>query len=418
MPVRQKEIARRLRAAREASGMTQEEVARGLGVSRSSVAQMELGKRGINSLELEQLAYLYGRDIGDFFEPEFEEADALVAVFRRTPDLEMDEETLEGVRECLALGHELARLERLLEVERDAGALAAYPLPAPRNKGEGIRQGEAVAREERRRLGLGHAPAPNLIELLETLGVRAAQAALPKEVSGMTLIDPGVGVFVVANLKHHVLRRRFSYAHEYCHALLDRDSRGAISRASERDDPREVRANAFAAAFLMPEEGVHSFVQRLAKGRPSRTAVRVFDEEASVIAETREAPGSQVIQLYDVVHLAHHFGVSRLAALYRLRNLRLVTEDEFERLKAQDERSLGKRLAKLMDLEEPDHRKARDEFRHRFMNLAFEAYRREKISRAKLAELAEMVDVSLEDLDRVLAEAGLDETGRDWEGPE
>ena len=38
------------------------------------------------------------------------------------------------------------------------------------------------------------------------------------------------------------------------------------SRESERSDLLEVRANVFAANFLMPEEGVRQFVGTLGKG--------------------------------------------------------------------------------------------------------------------------------------------------------
>jgi hypothetical protein len=34
--------------------------------------------------------------------------------------------------------------------------------------------------------------------------------------------------------------------------LLDKDAIGMVSRESERNDLREVRANAFAAGFLLP----------------------------------------------------------------------------------------------------------------------------------------------------------------------
>jgi len=58
MPISQQELGRRLRVAREACRMTQEAVARRLGVSRSTVAQMELGNRAVTSLELDRLAGL------------------------------------------------------------------------------------------------------------------------------------------------------------------------------------------------------------------------------------------------------------------------------------------------------------------------------------------------------------------------
>lgn len=139
-------------------------------------------------------------------------------------------------------------------------------------------------------------------------------------------------------LRH--LRRRFSLAHEYAHVVVDRDRAGLVSRASDRDDLIEVRANSFAASFLMPEEGVRQFVAGLGKGSPSRTYAEMFDEAGSVDVEGRSEPGSQSVQLYDVVQLAHYFGVSRLAALYRLRNLRLVSAAEFEQLSLSDARCL------------------------------------------------------------------------------
>ena len=109
---------------------------------------------------------------------------------------------------------------------------------------------------------------------------------------------------------------------------------------------------------------------RLADGRGLRR-IRVVD------ARTRTSPGSQDIQMYDVVELAEHFGVSRLAALYRLRNLGLLTEQELNELKRQEEAGQGRQLAQILDLPEPDHEAARNEFRHRFLGLALEAFRRE-----------------------------------------
>ena len=66
MTIAPQELGRRLRKAREGCGMTQEQVSRELGLSRASVAQMELGNRQVTSLELDRLAYLYGRDIRQF----------------------------------------------------------------------------------------------------------------------------------------------------------------------------------------------------------------------------------------------------------------------------------------------------------------------------------------------------------------
>ena len=220
MPVSQKELGRRLRAAREACRMTQDEVARHLGLSRSTVAQMELGNRAITGLELERLAYLFGRDMREFFTEEFHEEDALVALLRAHPDMARQTNVVGTLRRCLALGREVTNLEHLLGIDRDLTAIASYPLPVPRSKWEAVQQGERVAQTERQRLQLGLAPLTNATELLETQGVRTAQINLPEDISGVTLIESSVGLFMVANRRHHMLRRRFSFAHEYAHVLL------------------------------------------------------------------------------------------------------------------------------------------------------------------------------------------------------
>ena len=88
------------------------------------------------------------------------------------------------------------------------------------------------------------------------------------------MADPAIGVFIVVNAVMRAVRRRFSFAHEYAHALLDRDRLGTVSRTTERDDLSEVRANAFAAAFLLPAEGVRQFMTLDWQGRAESTASR------------------------------------------------------------------------------------------------------------------------------------------------
>jgi Zn-dependent peptidase ImmA (M78 family)/transcriptional regulator with XRE-family HTH domain len=408
MPISQQELGHRLRTAREACRMTQDDVARHLEVSRATVTQMELGNRTITGLELDRLAYLFGRDIREFLAETFHDEDALVALFRADPDVVEQKEVVDAIRRCLALGREVTHLERLLGIDRDLGRIATYPLPTPRGKWDAVQHGARVADEERRRLGLGIAPLADVAEILETQGVRTVQANLPEDVSGLTLSDASVGLFVIANRQHHLLRRRFSYAHEYAHVLLDRERRGTISRAADRDALIEVRANAFAAHFLMPDAGVQQFIAALGKGAASRQHAEVFDESGVVRALARARPGSQAIQMYDVVQLAYYFVVSRLAAIYRLHNLRLITEAELAHLKAQEEIGMGKEMSALLELPEPDHKAARNAFRHRFVSLGLEALRRGEITWAKLEELAQMADLQPAHLAGLLHDLGFD----------
>ena len=422
MAIDQEELGKRLRRAREVCGMTQEDVARHLAVSRSTVAQMELGHRAVTGIELSRLAYLFGKDLRALVADEAtDEDDVLVALFRLHPELASEGKgnVLEALRSCMALGRELTNLEWLLDIDRDLATIAAYPLSRPRKKWEAIQQGERIATEERRRLGLGLTSLPSVVELLDAQGVRTAQVNLPEDVSGLTLIEREIGLFVVANRRHHILRRRFSWAHEYCHVLVDRDQCGLVSRGRDRDELLEVRANAFAAEFLMPADAVLQFIHALGKGHRSRIEAQVFDEREPVRARARFAPGSQDIQLYDVVQMAHHFGVSRTSACYRLRNLRLLTGTELDALLGQERAGRGRELEELLGLPQPDHQAQRDEFRRRFLGLALEAFRREEISRAKLVEVAAMVGVTANDVDQTIVDLGIDDDdGVDLLAPE
>ena len=159
----------------------------------------------------------------------------------------------------------------------------------------------------------------------------------------------------------------------------------------------------------MPAEGVSQFVLAFGKGGASRAQIAVFDEAEAVQVEQRAAPGSQDIQLYDVAMLAHHFAASRISALYRIKNLRLIDEREFQRLKTEEDSGAGQTIANFLAAPEaPLEDLSRDDFRRRFLALALEAYRREEITHTKLAELAAMVHLGQNDLEVTLASAKLD----------
>lgn len=59
-------LSDRLREAREYVGLTQDDVARKLGIPRSALSHMEAGERKVEALELTQLAKLYQRDLAWF----------------------------------------------------------------------------------------------------------------------------------------------------------------------------------------------------------------------------------------------------------------------------------------------------------------------------------------------------------------
>ena len=61
-----KQLAERLRQAREYLGLSQEEVAQQVGLSRPAISQIENGNRRVDAIELTKFAKLYQRPLGYF----------------------------------------------------------------------------------------------------------------------------------------------------------------------------------------------------------------------------------------------------------------------------------------------------------------------------------------------------------------
>lgn len=408
MALTREELGRRIRIAREGLGLTQEQLGISVDLPRLAIGQIESGGRSVSSIELDRIARVVGRDIKSFFDAGFEERDALSALFRSDLQFANQAELVKALQACIPLGRELTNLERLLDIDRAQLLAATYELPLAGSKWDAIQQGQRVAAEERQRLAVGYAPIGDLAELLESQGVRTGAVSMPGNLSGLMLSDKNIGVFIVINSDHAPLRQRFSLAHEYAHVLMDRNRTGTLSRSENMADLFEVRANAFAAEFLMPSEGVVQFVGTLGKGGGGRTQVDIYDGEDVVAVENRVAPGSQDIQLYDVALLSHHFCVSRTTMIYRLKNLRMVDAVAFQNLLAREKNGEGREIAELLNAPEPAMAAGRGEdFKRRFLGLALEAYRRDEITRGKLNELASLIGAERVSIDRALELAGI-----------
>lgn len=415
MSVSTEELARRLKEARERAGLTQEEVARHLDLPRSAVALLETGKRKVSGLELARLAYLYGRSPADFLAPDFT-ADGVAVLLRALPETTDQEETREALRKGIALAREIANLEDLLEAERAAVAFPQYPATPLRRRWEAVEQGKRLAHQERHRLELGSAPLEDLGDLMENQGVVVLELELPANLSGFTL-RLNRSVVCGTNITHAAERRRFSLAHEYCHVLADYDRPGIVSRREEEDELREVRANAFAADFLMPEDGIRNYLFRLNKGLPSRPREAVLPPAEEVLfVEGRLPPNASEIGIWHVCLLAGYFRVSRVALVWRLYNLRLVTERVRDYLLAAEQDGSGRTVTRLLGIEAtaqendlaPNQEGLRVDsgwFRlacRRLLHLALEALLREEISHRKFQELIHLGGFDQDDVELLI----------------
>lgn len=393
----------RLRDAREKRGLSQQAVAEALGLPRTAVTNLETGNRSLSTTELMKLANLYDRPVASFLEDEAITADdASVILLRALQQASNEAGFRDAIDNVLNLCREGAALRTLLGQSLDA------PLPDYGSRvasvGEAIRQGDFVAQEERRRLGLAYAPIGNIASLISGQGIWVAACELPDDMSGLFTHDrqAGIAIIINASARHVAVRRRFSYAHEYGHALLDRAEPCRLTQRTNAEELIEKRANAFAASFLMPKGGIEDQLRQLDKGHPSRQSQIVYDVAGDVPseAEIRPRSGSQTITWQDVGTIARHFGVSYESAVWRLRNLNHLAQTEVTALLAQKDKRMRLEDILKMRVNElvpaPDSRD--QELRNQVVRLAIEAFRREEISQGRLRELAAKLGIRGSDL--------------------
>lgn len=168
--------------------------------------------------------------------------------------------------------------------------------------------GYNLAREARETLQIGQAPIPSMRELVEErLGIPVIQARLPSRIAGATIMttdeDGNEARGVVLNTvgeNQNVWIRRATLAHELGHLLYDPDSKLQSVRVDSYTDSQrnpqaqeadfvEQRANAFAIAFLSPNDAVRQL------------APTPVSEES-------------------VIKVMHTFGISHTAARYHIAN--------------------------------------------------------------------------------------------------
>ena len=389
------QLGNNLRAARERRGLSQVQVAEVLNLPRTAVTNIESGNREVSTLELTRLADLYRVSPGSLLSAELAEDFAVVRM-RALQQSSISDEIMQTIEDVRDLCHEGAMLRRILGGEFEEN----LPNKDVRisSPSEAIRQGDTAAREERRRLGLGNAPVGNIASLIGGLGIWVAACSLPDDMSGLFLNDKNDGLAILINSGHAPVRRRFSYAHEYGHALFDRSEAVRLTQQSNASELVEKRANAFAASFLMPADGVEDQLRQLDKGRPSRQAQIVYDvaNDRQSEIEIRPRPGSQAITYQDVAMIARHFGVSYEAAVWRLKSLGHLGSTDTNALIEQ--KDSGKSFTKLLKFQgwnedEIPAEEREQELKSQIAWLGVEAYRREEISQGRLREIAGKLQV-------------------------
>src|SRR5579863_10323098 len=232
-----RELGKELQNARIKHGMTQEQAAKIIDVSRTTITAIEKGERRIKADELIALAGAYGCQVSDFvhpvpkfepFQPQFRNLSKQAGGDMPTVAAYIDE------------FEKLCRNYLELEQITSSPLIRKYP-PEYAIDGLPIAQAaESIALEERNRLGLGEGPIPLLRETLEQdVGLRIFYLSLlPMKISAIYIYSDKTGGCMAINSLYSEERRRWSLARIYAHFLIDRYK---PARSEERRVGKECR---------------------------------------------------------------------------------------------------------------------------------------------------------------------------------
>lgn len=286
------ELGARIAALREARGMTGQELGTALGLSRSQVSKVEHGTRRLDISEVAAIADALEASLAEVLGVERSGSLALAARVMTAPQTDDTLPSRRRLRQMLEAEASLAAATGLRESRPTQSGLDVLALIKDRGIPSGRvpwRDGEDLADLVRHGLGLGRAPIADVAELAERhFGLDVLAWPSGTAVSGLCAHGHGVAMMLISTSfpRGH---QRFTAAHELAHHLL-RDPREIVidSNLYDGSNPMEKRANAFAAALLMPVDGLRDVI-----------AGRSIDE--TVLAE-----------------LMRHFGTSFSALLDRL----------------------------------------------------------------------------------------------------
>lgn len=334
----QAELGRRIAEARMDAGITQADLAAGVGLERTALVRVEAGERKISATELVLLAEVLGRPV-DWF---FAESPAAVASRRRDP-------AVGGFSRKLDLAVEIAARDVAFLTRRRVIPAVERTVHKPPATYE---EAENLARRTRVQADVPEGPLRDLQSVSESLGLLGFSLALGADAGDAASVQVKEHGVAVINGSTDPGRRRFSLAHELGHHLVG-DAYEPAPRLSGSDTERMI--NSFAAYLLMP-----------------RAAVLAVWGEFSAQSARRAA-----------IAVAVRFGVSWTAACNQLKDLDLIDYRDRELLVTNDLRrgelfEFGERY--VPELEPPSVPRS-------YASAVISAYRRKRLTAARTVEL-------------------------------
>jgi Zn-dependent peptidase ImmA (M78 family)/transcriptional regulator with XRE-family HTH domain len=259
--------------------MTQAELAEVIDRHSTVVTKIEAGQRGVNSYELALIAEALDVSVDELLGRNRGAAPMrLAARIARVP-------YPTEARAAVGRVRRLFELEGLLDRVAPGEKRPSPPQIAPPRGTLAVRQGADLAAELRQVLNLGDQPIADLPQLIERrLGMDVVIEPLPDGIDGLCVQVGGAAV-ALANADHFPGRLRFTLAHETCHLLSGDGQQFLVEQVfGGSKSHEEMRANAFAAHFLMPESAITDVIRGGVSERAVAQIMLVYGASLQAVA--------------------------------------------------------------------------------------------------------------------------------------
>jgi Zn-dependent peptidase ImmA (M78 family)/DNA-binding XRE family transcriptional regulator len=241
------ELAINLMRLRKLKKLTQQDLADAAGISRVAYRNLEKGDANPRQGTLQSLAAALNASVFDLLAP----IPKLKSLRFRANKEMSEQERARGNQLVVRSGNWLRDFN---ELESMIGNKKPNLLK-PASKGTKPATAAAKLRKDLLGESANCDCVPDICELLENAGVKVFLADFQmSELFGLSIgeADGGPAMMINTGKKIPVERQIFSIAHELGHLIMHQDSYG--KEAEELNDDQEHEADAFAAAFLMPEK--------------------------------------------------------------------------------------------------------------------------------------------------------------------
>ena len=257
MPFTAKVFAHKLSAMREGFGQDLSDVSSATGIAQSRLGLLEGGEIAPTGDEVLMLADYFRRDFRFLIADDLADPDASLDVIFRRHGSELSAYDRVAITEFAYL----CRCQTQLEAELDVRAQPEIFSFVPRGNFFKA-HADQCAQRLRDALNLGPTNVPkDLFASMRKMGFKVFRRRLENSrISGLFLNDAEAGPCILVNLADGMARQRFSAAHEWAHALMDRE-RATMSMIGEWNSGElvEVRANTFASRLLIPPAFLDGF---------------------------------------------------------------------------------------------------------------------------------------------------------------